>query len=231
MKLAESENLELKKSTSELKDALPSISAMLNKSSRGEILFGIGDDGTILGQDVGKKTLREVSSAISSHIEPKIYPKISEFKAGGKRCIRVLFEGGDAPYFAYSRAYVRVADEDRLISAKELEQMFVKKNKEELRWDNKPCKKARLSDIDSGKLRSFLAKANLEYGGIKASLDKLGLLCDDGSLTNTAVLFFAKAPGAKMNDESISSVVFTPCLKDAHFARAFVGRKTILTVS
>ena len=39
----------------------------------------------------------------------------------GKKCIRVTFSGKDTPYFAYGRAYMRVADEDRQLTARELE--------------------------------------------------------------------------------------------------------------
>jgi len=45
----ESETIEFKKSTAELKAAVVSIAAMLNKHSRGEVYFGIDDDGKILG--------------------------------------------------------------------------------------------------------------------------------------------------------------------------------------
>jgi ATP-dependent DNA helicase RecG len=56
----ESEFIELKKSTSELKEAIKSIVAMLNKHSAGELYFGIRNDGTVLGQEVSDKTLRSV---------------------------------------------------------------------------------------------------------------------------------------------------------------------------
>ena len=49
MTLRESETLELKRSTSELKEAVISISAMLNKHGRGEVYFGVKDDGLAIG--------------------------------------------------------------------------------------------------------------------------------------------------------------------------------------
>ena len=52
MKFKESEKLELKKSTSELKEAIFSISAILNKHQTGDLYFGISNDGTIVGQTV-----------------------------------------------------------------------------------------------------------------------------------------------------------------------------------
>ena len=53
MPYKESETLELKKSTSELKEAIIAISAMLNKHGRGEVIFGIEDNGKVVGQGIG----------------------------------------------------------------------------------------------------------------------------------------------------------------------------------
>jgi ATP-dependent DNA helicase RecG len=52
MKFKESERLELKRSTSELKEAIISIAAILNKHHGGDLYFGISNDGTIVGQTV-----------------------------------------------------------------------------------------------------------------------------------------------------------------------------------
>ncbi|MBI4981459.1 ATP-dependent DNA helicase, partial [Candidatus Woesearchaeota archaeon] len=46
--MRESETLELKKSTSELKEAIISIVSILNKHQKGELYFGIGRDGEVL---------------------------------------------------------------------------------------------------------------------------------------------------------------------------------------
>ncbi len=78
MKFKESERLELKKSTSELKEAVVSIAAILNKHQRGELYLGISNDGIVIGQTVTGKTIRDVTKTISDHIEPRIYPKVAE---------------------------------------------------------------------------------------------------------------------------------------------------------
>ena len=77
MKYKESEILELKKSTSELKEAIVSISAMLNKHGKGVIYFGIADDDEVVGQHIGKSTLRDVLKSVTDHIEPKIFPDVT----------------------------------------------------------------------------------------------------------------------------------------------------------
>lgn len=45
----ETELLEFKKSTGELKEAMNSISAILNKHQHGELYFGVKPDGTVIG--------------------------------------------------------------------------------------------------------------------------------------------------------------------------------------
>ena len=72
----ESEKLEFKRTTAELKEGVISMAAMLNKHGGGELYFGVKNDGTVLGQTVSDKTLRDVSQAVSNHLEPKVYPKI-----------------------------------------------------------------------------------------------------------------------------------------------------------
>ncbi|MDP2921211.1 MAG: ATP-binding protein [Candidatus Omnitrophota bacterium] len=74
MKYKESEILELKKSTAELREAVIAIAAMLNKHGKGRVYFGIKNDGSIIGQDIGENTIREVSQIITDNIEPRIFP-------------------------------------------------------------------------------------------------------------------------------------------------------------
>ena len=56
MRYKESEKIELKKSTAELKEAVISIAAMLNKHGQAELFFGINDNGKVSGMTVGRKT-------------------------------------------------------------------------------------------------------------------------------------------------------------------------------
>lgn len=70
---AETEQVEHKKSTSELKEGMQSIAAILNKHSAGELYFGVRDNGEVIGQQTGARTLRDVSQAITTSIEPRVY--------------------------------------------------------------------------------------------------------------------------------------------------------------
>jgi len=191
--MRESEILELKKSTSELKEAIISIVAILNKHQKGELYFGVDRDGTVVGQTVTENTLREVSRAISEHIEPKIFPKIEEVNLSGKNCVHVEFAGNNLPYYAYGRSYIRVGDEDRQSSAKEIERFILNTKRDKIRWDKEVCEKATFEDVNVEKVKWFLKEANKEYHSVENALDKLGLL-RDGKLLNAAVILFGNSP-------------------------------------
>lgn len=198
--LRESETLELKKSLAELKEGLISIAAMLNKHGAGELWFGIAPSGKAAGLEVTDKTLRDLSQAIASHIEPKIYPQIDTQTVSGKACIRIRFDGQNAPYFAHGRAYMRVADEDRQLSAAELEQIIVDKNQNVLRWDTRALDKP-WPQLQTSKVKNFAKRAGMDWDSLgdddeqrlQATLGKLELL-HKGELSNAARLFFANQP-------------------------------------
>jgi ATP-dependent DNA helicase RecG len=179
-----------------LKEAIISIAAMLNKHGGGELWFGIRNDGTPVGFDVTDKALRDVAQAVAAHIEPRIYPTISAELVGGKHCVEIAFTGEDAPYYAYGRAYIRVADADRQLSAKELENRILDKNQEYLRWDNK-FSDAALADLDEAKVKKYVETAGLSWDSMPNSLEKLGVL-HEGKLLNPAPLFFSKEPGFRL---------------------------------
>ncbi len=195
MEFKETEILEFKKSTSELKEAIVSIVSILNKHKRGGVYFGIKSNGEVVGQSVNEKTLRDISQKISNSIEPKIFPKVYEKKIENKVCIVVEFSGENVPYYAFGRAYIRVADEDKPLSAKELEKLILKRNK--FLWDEEISEKS-VKDVNLGVLKKFIDKANvvnrINFGFTNAKdiLNKLGLMNGKDLLKTVDVLFCNK---------------------------------------
>ena len=133
-KFKETETIELKKSTSELKEAIISICSILNRHGKGTIYFGVEDDGKVVGQQIGKSTVRDISKSIGDHLEPKIYPEIESKKISGKNCIVVSFAGQNALYSAYGRYYLRMGEEDKKLSVDELRRLVEKKNNYVYSW-------------------------------------------------------------------------------------------------
>lgn len=207
IKFVESETVELKKTTAQLKHAVNSIVSILNKHGYGELYFGIKNDGTVVGMEVSEKSLRQVSQAIAENIEPRIYPNIQLINYKGSHCIGVMFSGQEKPYYANGRAFIRIGDEDRRLSAKELENMIIEKNRNRLRWDKDICHNATFDDICCKKLERFLNAAGLEYKGIPNDLDKLGML-QHNQLLNAAVLFFGKEPERFFPNAKLRCAVF-----------------------
>ncbi len=70
----ESESVEFKESTGELKEAVKSIASMLNKNKHAVLYFGITNKGKVIGQEASDRTLRDISQAIPFNIEPAIIP-------------------------------------------------------------------------------------------------------------------------------------------------------------
>lgn len=188
----ETETVEFKKSLAELKQGLNSLVAMLNKHGQAELWFGIAPDHQVAGLDVTEKTLRDVSQAIAAHIEPRIYPEVTKEIVSEKTCLRIRAAGQQKPYFAHGRAYIRVADEDRQMSARELESLILKHNRAALRWDNEASNLA-LEALSEAKIRQFLERASLPWDSATNALTKLDLVHDE-KLVNAARLFFTDAP-------------------------------------
>lgn len=193
----ENEVIEFKKTTGELKEGIISIVSILNKHQNGKLYFGIKDNGEVIGQEVSTKTIRDVSKAISENIEPKIYPTVNKIKLNDKDCILVEFEGDDIPYLAFGRAYMRVGDEDRQLSMKEIRNIILKDENEVGKWENKVSDYT-MQDIDEELLKGFIEKGreakriNFPYTNKEEILKKLSLINKNNELLNAGHVLFAK---------------------------------------
>ncbi len=68
---AETEVREYKKTTGETREGVVSLGSTLNKSGYGTLYFGVKDNGEVVGQQIGERTLRDISQAIASHLKPQ----------------------------------------------------------------------------------------------------------------------------------------------------------------
>lgn len=194
----ETETLEFKKTTGELKEGVVSIAAILNKHQKGELYFGIKPDGTPIGQQISEKTLRDISQEIANHIEPRIYPEIAVVHIDDKDCIRVSFEGHNTPYFAYNVARIRVADEDKVMSQQELTDYIMERQSSEGVWERK-VSGCLTSSVDENSLKEYIhrgqefGRISFDYSDRDTVLGKLSLTA--GSyLLNAGMVLFGETP-------------------------------------
>lgn len=121
----ETELVEFKKTTGELKEGIVSLASMLNKNGKGTLYFGVRNDGEVIGQQIGDRTLREISQGIANAIKPQVIPTIIMELCDDKNVIKVAVEGDERPYSAYGKYYMRSADEDREISPQQLRSLML----------------------------------------------------------------------------------------------------------
>lgn len=158
MKFKESERIEFKKSTSELKHALEDLCAFAN-SGEGVIYFGISDDGKIVGQDISDNTLRRVSTTILSSIEPRIYPNVYIENIEGKEVLLVEVKNSpEKPYFYKGKAYKRIGNSNAYLTRYEVEKYLYERENPAYRFDKTVVEEYK-EGIALPTLKSFLKRA------------------------------------------------------------------------
>lgn len=68
----ETEQVEFKRSISELKEGVMSVASILNKHESSDLYFGVRNNGDVMGQQITDSTMRDVSQAIRTNIKPAI---------------------------------------------------------------------------------------------------------------------------------------------------------------
>ncbi|HBI23673.1 MAG: hypothetical protein A2Y48_01655 [Nitrospirae bacterium RIFCSPLOW2_12_42_9] len=198
--MKETDKVELKKSTGEWKEIIETISSFANTDG-GKIYVGVSPSGKVLGVDIGKNTIEDLTNKIITNTEPQIYPKISIGKIDNKEVILVGVKNASGEIvLAFGRPYKRVGKSTVRMSKNEYERMILEKHKEELRFDIQVYESANFTDIDTQKLKEFVKSAKNERGldipintPPKEALMRLGLL-KENKLTNSSLLLFGKEP-------------------------------------
>lgn len=192
----ENEKLEYKKTLTQLKEGVVSLSAMLNKHNEGTLIFGVNDDLKIVGLMIGKKTLNDVTQEIRNHLKPLPHRvEVIEYTIDDKKLIKVDVQGNDVPYSAYGRYYTRVNDSDILMDSLVLQRFFEEKEDNYLKWEKLETIYG-VDDIDENLLIECVRSANEKgrinyvYKNAKDALLKFGLLTDNEKLNNAGLFLF-----------------------------------------
>ncbi len=196
----ESETLELKRSTSSLREAVETIAAFANHKG-GDLVFGVDDDGTVVGQQVSDDTLKNIANSIKLNTESKLFPQVEKIRLKGKECVLVsVDESPLKPHLAYGRAFKRVGATTQRIDREQYEYMLQQRYNG-YGFDYQIQKDAQLTDIDPDAVYKFLETANSIrnfnesiFQPLDVLLEKLDLM-KDGKLTRAALLLFGKEPG------------------------------------
>ena len=194
----ESETLEFKSTTGTRREAVRTVCAMLNQRG-GQVLFGVTPHGAVVGQQVGGRTLEEVSAELQ-RIEPPVFPTVERVRiAEGREVIVVgVNQGAARPYVYQGAAYRRVGSTTLAMSADEYQRVLFERMHAERRWENQAATGWAVEDLDANEIRRTVEEAirqdRLEDPGTRepaALLRGLGLL-RDGVLWRAAAVLFGK---------------------------------------
>ncbi len=196
----ELETVEFKQSTGEWKEIIETIAAFANTIG-GKIFIGISKTGKILGADVGKNTIEDLTNKISINLDPKIHPRVSIEKTNGKSLIVITVkESSDHLVLAFGRPYKRIGKSTVRMSKDEYEQHILEKHKDKFQFDMQICKGITSKNINRKRLEWFVKEAKTQRGldidgalSTKEIIKRLKLT-RNGKLTNAAVLLFSNKP-------------------------------------
>lgn len=211
----ETELVEFKKTTGELKEGIVSLASMLNKNGKGTLYFGVKNDGEIVGQQIGDRTMRDISQGIASAIKPQIIPTIVMELCDDKNVIKVTVEGDEKPYSVYGKYYMRSADEDREISPQQLRSLMLSVS------DSIVNIRANNQELTFEQLKTLYAGNNLTLRE-NTFKQNLNLLTRDGDYNLMANIL------ADINSYSIKVAVFRGIDKTDLIKRNEYGYKCIL---
>ena len=179
----ETRNLELKKTTGELKDGMKSACAFLNTDG-GWLIFGIAPTTLkVMGQDVTENTRREIAQALT-HLEPALDVEVNY--------VDLPNSNGKQPYYRIESVTKEMPRD-----------MFVERLKaarpHDFAWENQTAERVTLDDMDEERIRNAVRlgiaggriNASAEGATVETLLGKLKLL-NNGKPTNAAVMLFGK---------------------------------------
>lgn len=214
----ETEKIEFKKTTGELREGITSLASMLNKNGYGVLYFGVKDNGEVVGQQIGDRTLREISQSIANFIKPQVIPTIEHELVDDKNVIKIEVRGSEKPYSAYGRYYMRSADEDRELSPTALKELMDRQSSSDILT----LIPAPVQALTFNKLKIAYVTAGLTVEQATFE-DNTGLKNGDGKYNMMAFLL------ADENDISIKVVTFAGKDKMDLIKRNEYGGTTLVT--
>ena len=192
----ESETLEFKKSTAEQQEAAKTVCAMLNNRG-GMVIIGVSPDGKVDGQQIGNRTIEDLSAELQ-RIEPPVLPSIERIPVAAEReVLTVRVNRGDmAPYRHREKAYRRVGNTNWQMSRDDENHMFLERVHGHQRWENQPAEGWTVKDLDIVELQHTIVEAvrsgRLSDSGVREPEELLlgmGLVKDSALLRAAIVLF------------------------------------------
>lgn len=206
--------VEFKSSTGSISTGMQTVCAFLNSNQGGVLIFGIKDDGQIIGQIVSDKTRKEIAIELNK-IEPYENIDVKYVKISANRwAIALVTEAGKkAPYTYDGRPYIRNQSTTKRMSKEEYIYLHNKNNPTV--WESLTSNICSLKNLDQNKIKEIVRFGVSEkrlpeealISSTESILKKLGLMIDN-QLTNAAVLLFCKNEDKQFRQSTIQLARF-----------------------
>ena len=198
----ETRQVELKKTTGELKDAMHSACAFLNTDG-GWLIFGVTPTSLkIVGQEVTENTRRELAQALAG-IEPAVDVRVEYVDVPdhiGQQLIALHFDGcvwGKEPFTYHGRPYYRVESVTKMMPREMYDERLRASKPHLFAWERQPAEGLKLEDLNQELIRGAV-RLGVEMGRMSElaytePLDKVlekWRLLNDGVLNNAAAMLF-----------------------------------------
>lgn len=193
----ESEILEFKKSTAELRRAGETLCGFLNGDG-GRVLIGVAPDGRLVGQQVADSTLRDIA-AMLGRFEPAVRIEMERIELVNGRELIVLEAPSAreyAPFVFEGKPYRRVGSTTSAMPQPQYERALLDRSHSRHRWENQPAVGVRMEDLDREEIlrtrETSIAQRRLSAGtamDVGDVLDRLGLRVD-GQITQAAQVLY-----------------------------------------
>lgn len=196
--LKESENLEFKESTGQLDRSMETLCAFLNGDG-GIVLYGVKDNGNVVGQEVSDSTKRAIAEAIN-RIEPFVSLEINYVRIPNSDKFVIIVNAEKQRFmrpFAYKgRAYLRIESTTTVMPQEQYNHLLMQRGGK-YGWEAMVNPDLKISDLDEnailGAVREGIRNGRLPEVTIREEiptiLRKFGLL-RDGNLNNAAAVLF-----------------------------------------
>lgn len=215
VKLGESEILEFKKSTAELKTAMQTVCAFLNSDHGGIVLIGVTDDQKIIGQEVSDSTRKDIANELRK-IEPHADVDINYVAVKDNRYVIVISTQREnrAPYLYDNGTFMRNQSTTSKMPQAEYEQLLINR-RSTINWDGLTTNNCTINDLDRKLIQRVIGDA-IQAGrvigltpkpAVEQILRKLNLLVGD-KLTNAAVVLFCKDEDKQFTQSEIKLARF-----------------------
>ena len=197
---AETANVEFKGTTGQLERGMESICAFLNGEGGGTVLFGIADNGKIVGQEVADTTKRNIAEHIRN-LTPAAAVGVQYIDVENDKQIVVLHVEDsrmERPFVYKGRPYMRIESATTFMPQEVYNDLLFQRDTVKSRWESLVNPDLKLTDLDENEILKTV-RMGIENGRLPENtgtdileiLNRLEL-ADGDRLKHAAAILFAK---------------------------------------